>query len=147
MTARRQATPQQLAVRDILAGEQGFLSAQDVYARLRLAGQSVGIATVYRHLQSFADQGLTDVIHGAGGELAYRLCGNATQTRHHHHLVCRRCGRTEEVTSRAVERWAAEVGAQHGFTDVEHTVEVVGTCAACAAALAQPPTTRDRARS
>jgi len=59
----------------------------------------------------------------------YRLCG---QTRsHHHHLVCRTCGRTEEIEGAAVERWAAQVAHEHGFTDVDHTVELLGLCAAC----------------
>lgn len=39
-----------------------------------------------------------------------------------------------EVEGPAVEDWAASLGAQHGFTDITHTVEVFGTCAACAAA-------------
>ena len=39
------------------------------------------------------------------------------------------CGRAEEVEGPAVERWAATVAEEHGFTDIEHTVEVFGTCA------------------
>ena len=49
----------------------------------------------------------------------------------HHHLVCRACGRTVEVEGPAVERWADRVASQHGFADVDHTVEIVGTCADC----------------
>jgi Fur family ferric uptake transcriptional regulator len=50
---------------------------------------------------------------------------------HHHHLVCRACGATVEVTGPAVETWAEQVAAEHGFRDVSHTVEVFGTCPAC----------------
>jgi Fur family ferric uptake transcriptional regulator len=53
---------------------------------------------------------------------------------HHHHLVCRSCGRSVEVEGPEVEAWASSVAAQHGFTDVSHTVEVFGTCQVCAAA-------------
>ena len=65
-----------------------------------------------------------------GGEQLFRLCGPS----HHHHLVCRNCGRTVEVEGPAVERWADRVAAKHGFTDVGHTVEIFGTCTGCVAA-------------
>ena len=38
--------------------------------------------------------------------------------------------------STSVERWAAALGTEHGFTDVTHTVEVFGLCAECAPAEA-----------
>jgi Fe2+ or Zn2+ uptake regulation protein len=40
-------------------------------------------------------------------------------------------GRAVEVEGPAVERWADRVAAEHGFSEVEHTVEVFGTCARC----------------
>ncbi len=128
--SRRRETRQGGAVRDALAGADGFRSAQDVYAALRSEGENVGLSTVYRHLQAFADDGEVDVIHTPEGETTYRYCGDASK-RHHHHLVCRVCGRAEEIEGRAVERWAATVAEQFGYTDVDHTVEVFGTCATC----------------
>ncbi len=117
-------------MRDALAEAGGFRSAQDVYAALRSEGDTVGLSTVYRHLQAFADQGLVDVIHTPEGESTYRYCGEATQS-HHHHLVCRRCGHAEEIEGRAIERWASTVADKYGYTDVDHTVEVFGLCANC----------------
>jgi Fur family transcriptional regulator, ferric uptake regulator len=131
---RHRATAQGAAVREALLDEGGFRSAQEVYARLRSAGNSVGLSTVYRHLQSFADQGLADVIHTPDGETTYRFCGRSERRAHHHHLVCRGCGRAEEIEGRGLERWAATTAAKYGFTDVDHTVELFGLCAACAAA-------------
>ncbi|MSZ78104.1 MAG: transcriptional repressor, partial [Actinobacteria bacterium] len=54
---------------------------------------------------------------------------------HHHHLVCRGCGRTVEVEGPAVERWTGSIAAEHGFADVSHTLEIFGTCPACDQAL------------
>jgi len=128
--AKTRHTAQADAVHDALVEAAGFRSAQDIYARLRTSGRSIGLSTVYRHLQSLADRGVADVIVTPDGETTYRYCqaGGA----HHHHLVCRRCGRAEEIEGRAVERWAVTVAAKFGYTDVEHTVEVFGTCRACA---------------
>lgn len=131
-SGKARATRQGDAVRDTLQRAGGFRSAQDVYAVLRTNGEAVGLSTVYRHLQTFVDSGLVDVIHTPEGEATYRYCGDSDST-HHHHLVCRRCGRTEEIEGRAVERWAAEVATKHGYTEVDHTVELFGVCPSCAA--------------
>ena len=122
-------TAQAEAVRGVLADAEGFRSAQDIYAVLREEGQSVGLSTVYRHLQKLADNGVADVIVTTDGETTYRYCRG--QSSHHHHLVCRRCGRAEEVEGRTVERWANAVAAKYGYTDVDHTVEVFGICPDC----------------
>lgn len=132
--ARHRVTRQGRAVRDALCAAAGFRSAQDVYAALRAQGDAVGLSTVYRHLQSFADSGVVDVIHTPEGETTYRYCG-ASGGGHHHHLVCRDCGRTEEIEARAIERWAGSVAEKHGYTEVDHTVELFGRCAACSASL------------
>jgi Fur family ferric uptake transcriptional regulator len=124
-------TAQGSAVREELIEQEGFRSAQEIYAALRTAGHKVGLSTVYRHLQALTDQGVADVIHTAEGETTYRFCGD--KGAHHHHLVCRNCGRAEEVAGRAVERWAEEIAAQHGYVDVDHTIEVFGLCRECAA--------------
>jgi Fur family ferric uptake transcriptional regulator len=134
VTGRQRATKQGAAVRDALQTAGGFRSAQDVYAVLRAEGGSVGLSTVYRHLQALVDDGVVDVIHTADGEATYRFCGDTSAAHHHHHLVCRQCGRTEEIEGRVVERWAGEVADQHGYTDVDHTVELFGRCADCAGA-------------
>jgi Fur family ferric uptake transcriptional regulator len=57
----------------------------------------------------------------------YRRCSR----HHHHHLVCRACGRTVEVEGPAVEKWAEKIASENGFAEVSHTVEVFGTCASC----------------
>lgn len=123
MTRRRDT------VRDALATSEGFRSAQDIYADIRAEGAKIGLTTVYRALQALADSGEVDVLRTGDGESVYRACRT---DEHHHHLVCRHCGRTVEVEGPAVERWAETVGAEHGFVDVTHTVEVFGTCERCA---------------
>jgi Fur family ferric uptake transcriptional regulator len=128
---RQRATKQGEAVREALRSAGGFRSAQDVYAVLRSDGEAVGLSTVYRHLQALVDGGVVDVIHTPEGEATYRYCGDPAPGHHHHHLVCRECGRTEEVEGRAIERWAGEVAHEHGYTRVDHTVELFGVCPPC----------------
>ena len=126
-TAHRRPTRQQAAVIERLGRSEDFTSAQDLHAALRERGANVGLATVYRTLAALAADGEVDILRTDEGEAVYRRCSR----RHHHHLVCRGCGRTVEIDGPAVERWADTVAAEHGFTQVEHTLEVFGVCAAC----------------
>ncbi len=123
----RRPTRQQAAVAEMLGRSEEFTSAQTVHARLRDAGEGVGLATVYRALQAMVEAGAVDVLRTDDGEAVYRACS----THHHHHLVCRGCGRTVEVEGPAVERWADAVAAENDFSDVTHTLEIFGTCADC----------------
>jgi Fur family ferric uptake transcriptional regulator len=127
MTTRR-PTRQQAAVADLLSRSDDFLSAQAVHARLREDGEPVGLATVYRTLQTLAESGSVDVLRTDDGEAVYRRCS----THHHHHLVCRSCGRTVEVEGPAVEQWTDRIAQENGFSDVTHTLEIYGTCSDCA---------------
>ena len=132
LPAGTRPTRQRRAVAAAMQSFDDFRSAQDIHDLLRKAGENVGLSTVYRTLQTLADGGEVDVLRTEDGEALYRRCSE----RHHHHLVCRTCGRTVEVAGPTVESWADAVAAEHGFADVSHTLEIVGTCAECRAAAA-----------
>jgi Fur family ferric uptake transcriptional regulator len=121
-------TRQRGEVLALLQEVDGSHSAQQLHQMLRDRGAKVGLTTVYRTLQLLVDGGDADTTRLPGGDQLFRLCSRT----HHHHLVCRGCGRTVEVAGPAVERWADRVAAEHGFTDVAHTVEVFGLCTDCA---------------
>jgi Fur family ferric uptake transcriptional regulator len=128
---RVRGTRQAEALSAVLAGLPGFCSAQQIHAELRTRGEHVGLTTVYRHLQVLSENGQVDAIRDGSGETLYRRCRSGA---HHHHLTCRDCGRSVEVEGRAVERWAEQVAAEAGFTDVGHTVELFGLCPDCGSA-------------
>jgi Fur family ferric uptake transcriptional regulator len=121
-------TRQRAAVVALLGEVDGFHSAQQLHAMLRERGERIGLTTVYRTLQGLADADEVDVMRPPGGEHLYRRCSDG----HHHHLVCRSCGRTVEVAGPAVESWTDRVAAAHGYVDVGHTLEIFGTCPDCA---------------
>lgn len=126
------STRQRTAVKELLERTPEFRSAQDIHAALGAAGTKIGLATVYRNLTSMVEAGEVDQVRSAEGEILYRAC---EQQRHHHHIVCRRCGRAVEVAGEEFESWIAGLAAQHGFTHMEHTAEFFGLCAQCTAEL------------
>lgn len=122
------STKQRTAILELLEADDAFRSAQDLHAMLRDTGSKIGLTTVYRTLQAFAEAGVVDMMRLPGGDHLYRLCAAED---HHHHLVCRNCGKAVEVAGPAVERWAGKVASEHGFTDVGHTLELHGLCVTC----------------
>jgi Fur family transcriptional regulator, ferric uptake regulator len=121
------ATRQRRAVGEALAELDDFHSAQQIHDILTERGDRVGLSTVYRTLQAMADAEEIDVLRSDDGEALYRRCSSG----HHHHLVCRVCGRTVEVEGPTVERWADRVAAEHDFAEVSHTLEIFGVCSDC----------------
>ncbi|NIH54597.1 Fur family ferric uptake transcriptional regulator [Lysinibacter cavernae] len=133
MAVVRRNTWQREAVRDALDSETGFVSAQTLHATLRDGGSPIGLATVYRALADLATAGDADSLQSPEGESLYRACDSSG---HHHHLICRKCGKTVEIAAHDVESWAQQVAAENGFTDAHHVVDVFGLCAECSAKAA-----------
>ena len=112
----------------VLKSAGAFRSAQALHGEMKAHGSRAGLTTVYRNLQALAKAGTVDVVTGDDGEALFRLCDSA---KHHHHLLCRRCGVSVELETPQIEDWANAAASNHGFTDVTHTVELYGVCRAC----------------
>ena len=128
---RQRTTRQAQSIEAALDAADGFRTAHDLFTTIRAAGERIGLTTVYRHLSLLADTDRADVVHTADGEAQYRLCGSRDSTNpgeHHHHVVCRECGRSVEVSGPEVEAWADRVAAAAGYTAITHTVEIFGLC-------------------
>jgi Fur family ferric uptake transcriptional regulator len=120
-------TWQKDAVRHALGEAVGFVSAQQLHQVLHAHGSPIGLATVYRALADLAANEDADSITSTDGQTLFRAC----TTSHHHHLICRDCGRTVEIDADQVEAWATGIGVANGFTDVSHTIELFGVCSDC----------------
>lgn len=123
-------TRQRSAVADVLDSLAEFRTAQDIHELLRARGERIGLATVYRTLQVMSEAGEADVVRTPDGQAAYRGCGQASG--HHHHLICRTCGRTVEIELDDMEAIVGALATKHGFSDVGHELELFGRCADCA---------------
>ncbi|HMQ36189.1 MAG TPA: transcriptional repressor [Micropruina sp.] len=124
-TPRR--TRQRTEIRDAVEASTSFATSQEIHDRLRRDGSTVGLATVYRALQAMASSGEVDAIRTPDGQIAYRTCTPG----HHHHLVCRSCGRTVEISLPGLEDLTRSIAGEYGFAEIDHEVEFFGTCADC----------------
>lgn len=142
-------TRQRAAVTAVMDELDDFRSARQIHAVLHERGHDVGLATVYRTLHAMEQRGECDVLRADGADTAvYRRC---TRQAHHHHLVCRGCGRALEVDGPQIELWVREMADVSGFSDVSHSIELFGTCRRCrdrsaAGAGTTTPPTDERTR-
>ena len=110
-------------------GESSHLSAEEVHQRLRGGEERISLATVYRSLRLLSSMGLLQELELAEGGRRFELSGEAH--RDHHHLVCVRCGRTEEFESAAVLQAGEVAASSNGFRLLECVLNVRALCPAC----------------
>lgn len=120
------STQQRTDIAAAIESLDGFHSAQEIHALLKKQRKDVGLATVYRTLAAMAEKSEIDAIT-IDNEIRYRRCSPG----HHHHIRCRQCGTTIEVSAEAVERWATEVAKAQEFSDISHSIEISGICSQC----------------
>lgn len=116
-----------VAIAKFLDESESFKSAQEIFLGLHAQGINLGLATIYRTLQTLTASGDVDVLRRKDGEALYRKCGEE----HHHHLICIECGKTIEVEGAGVEEWAHSLAKRYGFEDIHHSAEIYGTCSDC----------------
>ena len=126
-------TPQRQRVLGLFEriGEGSHLSAEEVHLRLVRSQERVSLATVYRTLRLLSSMGLLQELELPEGGRRFELAGDAHRDRHH--LVCVRCGRTEEFESGAVLSAGEAAAGAFGFRLLECVLNVRALCPACAA--------------
>ncbi|MFL5643872.1 MAG: Fur family transcriptional regulator [Chloroflexota bacterium] len=118
------------ALAGVIADQAGHFTAADLVAEARTRRLGVGRATVFRTLDVLEDLGAIERLDLPSGEHAYVACDPV----HHHHIVCSRCGRIDEIDDAGLRPVVREVARQTGFRVDEHRLELFGLCPACLAA-------------
>jgi Fur family ferric uptake transcriptional regulator len=117
------------AVVELLSRQDCCLSAQEIFDRLRRARRPVGIASVYRALEALTELRLVKRVDAGDGIARYEPA--TPDGDHHHHLVCRDCGKVEAFSDSRLERAIDRVAGGLGYSVEEHEVVLVGACADC----------------
>ena len=120
------ATPSRLAILEAFKGSKRPLSAQEIIDLLPRGADQV---TVYRTLKSFKEKGIIKQIDLRHNHAHYELA----DIDEHHHIICVRCGRIEDVHHCGVEEIQDNVlRASRHFSEIRtHTLEFYGICKSC----------------
>jgi Fur family transcriptional regulator, ferric uptake regulator len=118
------------AVVEALAGHSCAVTALELEDELRRRRASVGRASVYRALEQLEELRLVQRFEVARGTASYERVN--PDGHHHHHAICRRCGRMEPFEDRDLERAIDRVSGRVPFEVAEHDVVLRGICERCA---------------
>lgn len=121
-------TPKRLEVISCLGSEASFLSADELWQRIKLRLASIGLPTVYRILDELAEAGVVTRIFLADRKQYYYLCA---RQEHHHHFVCESCRRVEDVEQCGLEGVAHEIARRSGGRVTSHILQINGLCGDC----------------
>jgi Fur family ferric uptake transcriptional regulator len=115
---------------EALAGHSCAVTALDLDEELRRRKPAVGRASVYRALEQLEQLGLVQRLEVARGTAGYERVEPGGE--HHHHAICRHCGRMVPFEDSSLERAIAQLSAELSFEVTDHDVVLRGLCERCA---------------
>ena len=107
-----------LRILEVLEGDSGHLSAEEIYKRLLDAGEEVGLATVYRVLTQFEQAGICIKLNFEEGRAVYEI----TPSNHHDHMVCMETGKVIEFTDDIIEERQKKLAEDAGYELIDHNM-------------------------
>ena len=122
-------TPLRSALLDILQKSHEPKTPQELLASLTKRGLSANKTTVYRQLDTLTRYNVVSAVNFADRITRYEM---VNENEHHHHLVCIKCGRIEDVSFKTdldgKEKW---IWKKHNFKVLQHSLEFFGVCKKC----------------
>ena len=121
---------------NVLTRAKKHLSAEEIYLAARPQYPSIGLTSIYRTLDVLIGMGLVQKFDFGDGRARYELTG-APDQEHHHHLICKKCGRVidyrefmdEELEFlRIAEKGLAR---KYDFEITGHLIHFYGICEKC----------------
>lgn len=119
-------TPQRRMIIDIIHKRADHLAAEDIirYVQRRMPG--VNKSTIYRTLEPLEKNACVFKSESASGTIYHHA-----EEGHHHHLVCRKCGKTIDCDEDIFAPAEKALWEKHGFQiDFKHVV-MSGLCKSC----------------
>ena len=120
----------------VLSNAPAHLSAEDLYLEVHEVQPNVGLTTVYRTLDLLVQMGLVCKFDFGDGRARYELCEGPDRGRHHHHLVCTKCGEVQDLvidpeTEKRVASLIDYIADDAGYVVSGHRIDIEGECSKC----------------
>jgi Fe2+ or Zn2+ uptake regulation protein len=123
----QRVTSQRVVIHDALLELDRHVTADEVHAAVSDRLPNVSAPTVYATLDLFEELGIVRRINLAGGAARYD-----PRPDDHHHLVCERCGRVEDLDAGVDMARVLRAASRRGFRADHAEVVVYGLCSVCA---------------
>ena len=128
---RYRLTPQREKIlRVLMENKDKHLSAEDVFYLVKQKSLDIGLATVYRTLELFLENGVIRSLDFGDGKKRYEL-EDLEQVHHHHHAICLSCGKIIEIKEDLLEKLEEQIERENNFKIENHELKFFGHCAEC----------------
>lgn len=115
-------TEQRRVIARVLSDAEDHPDVEEVYRRASEQDSKISIATVYRTMRLFEDEGIVERHDFGDGRARYEEVSDE----HHDHLINVKTGRVIEFQNEEIERLQERVAREHGLELVGHRLELYG---------------------
>lgn len=116
-----------LLVFEALSTSESPISPQELYRDLMKKRRKIGLTSIYRCLDLFESLGMVFKIVN-GSSVKYKFCEMES---HHHHVVCKTCGKVVEIDFCNISDWSEKVTESTGYEVTDHQLNFYGFCKSC----------------
>ncbi len=122
----RMSLPRSLIYEE-LSSSRTSRSPREIYRSLHKKKRRIGLTSIYRCLDLFESLEIVFKISGRPN-VKYRLCESKS---HHHHIVCKRCGKVAELNFCDLSEELKKVTESTGYEVTDHRLNFYGFCVDC----------------
>ena len=125
-------TPLRKAMLEVFRRKQVTLTPEELFRFIKRQIPGAGLQSVYRNLTDFSKAGITEEVIRKKRKSSYTLCNGIED--HHHHAVCRGCGKSVEVRTcdlKSIAKALDRLKARIGFQIERHFLQLEGLCRDC----------------
>ncbi|MFZ5642002.1 MAG: Fur family transcriptional regulator [Bacillota bacterium] len=121
-------TPQRQEIIGCFGAGGKHYSAEEIHQKIRNRFPNISLDTVYRNLNTLKELGIIEALNFEDGKCRYEL---ARENRHHHHLICLKCGESEELDFCPLKFIDSKLLNEKNFRVKRHSFEIFGVCEKC----------------
>jgi len=118
----------EMILETILAKENWHFTAEELFSAARKKDADIGMATIYRTLELMQKLDIVHVLDFNDDSRKYELFIEET---HHHHLICRGCGKLIEFSDQDIDYFESELEEKYDFEILDHKLRFYGYCKEC----------------
>jgi len=118
----------ELIIDTILEKENWHFTAEELFEEVRKKDNEIGMATVYRTIELLKELEIIHVLDFNEESRKYELF---VEDSHHHHLICKRCGKLIEFNDKDIDYFEKELEKKYDFAVTEHKLSFYGYCSEC----------------
>ena len=119
---RVKLTDQRKIIAKVMSDAKNHPDVDELYTRVSKIDSKISIATVYRTVKLFEEQGIIAKHDFKGGKARYEELSES----HHDHLIDIKSGEIIEFVDDEIEKLQKKVAEKYGYQLVDHKLELYG---------------------